>query len=167
MTGFFETLLRPDRDDDTECGEIARAANLLQIGEFQLLQLAYFSWYGEEMSEQESNATFQTYMIGGLVPPWARHYARQIIARDELGDLEDDNPKYHRYDSEYFHAVPLGARRLAVAVACLVLVVGGGILVGHLAPGGSTSILPPYFNEKELAPTGAGELGLPGDLRGS
>jgi hypothetical protein len=167
MTGFFETLLRPDRDDDAECGEIARAANLLQIGEFQLLQLAYFSWHGQEMSEQESNATFQTYMIGALVPPWARHYARQIIARAELGDLEDDSPQYHRYDSEYFRAVPLGARRLAVAVACLALVVGGGILVGHLASGGSTSVLPPYFDEKELTPARAEELDLTGGLRGS
>ncbi len=167
MSGFFETLIRPDQDDDSECGEIARAANLLQIGEFQLLQLAYFSWHGQEMGEQESNATFQTYMIGGLVPAWARHYARQIIARAELGDLEDVDPKYHRYDSEYFHAVPLGARRLAVAVACLVLVVGGGILVGHLAPPGSTSILPPYFDEKELTPAQAEELELHGDLRGS
>ena len=136
MTGFFETLIRPDRDDDSQCGEIARAANLLQIGEFQLLQLAYFAWHGQEMGERESNATFQTYMIEGHVPPWARHYARQIIAKAELGDLKDGDPGYHRYDSEYFQAMPLGARRLAVAVACLALVVGGGILVGHLAPTG-------------------------------
>ncbi len=167
MAGFFETLIRPDREDDPERNEIARAANLLQIGEFQLLQLAYFSWHGQEMGGPESDTIFQTYMIGGLVPPWARHYARQIIARDELGDLQDGDPKYHRYDSEYFQAVPLGARRLAVAVACIALVVGGGILVGHLSPGDSTSILPPYFNEKEIAPASAEELDLHGDLRGS
>lgn len=167
MTGFFETLIRPDKDDDSECSEIAQAANLLQIGEFQLLQLAYFSWHGQEMSEKESNATFRTYMIGALVPPWARHYARQIIAKAERGDLDDADPKFHRYDSEYFQAVPLGARRLATAIACLVLVVGGGILVGHLAPVDSTSILPPYFDEEELTPARAQDLDLPGDLRGS
>jgi len=166
MTGFFETLLRPDRDDDSECSEIAQAANLLQIGEFQLLQLAYFSWHGQEMSEEQSNATFQTYMIGGQVPPWARHYARQIIYKAEGGNLEDADPKFHRYDSEYFQAVPLGARRLAVAVTCLALVVGGGILVGHLAPVDTSQILPPYFDENELKPH-AEDLDLNGGLRGS
>ncbi len=167
MTGFFETLIRPDKDDDSDCNEIAQAANLLQIGEFQLLQLAYFSWHGQEMSEEESNVTFQTYMIGALVPPWARHYARQIIARAERGDLEDSDPKFHRYDSEYFTAVPLGARRLAVAVTCLVVVVGGGLLVGHLAPAVSTSILPPYFDEEELTPGRDQDLELNGGIRGS
>ena len=42
MGGFFHTLIKPDHDDDPEQGVIAEAANILQIGEFQLLQLAYF-----------------------------------------------------------------------------------------------------------------------------
>ena len=45
MKKFIRTLLRPDREE-TNLGadEIARAANILQIGEFQLLQLAYKDW---------------------------------------------------------------------------------------------------------------------------
>ena len=41
MTGFFQTLIQPDREEHPERALIARAANLLQVGEFQLLQLAY------------------------------------------------------------------------------------------------------------------------------
>ena len=40
---FFKALLRPDREEleSKEKAVISAAANLLQIGEFQLLQLAY------------------------------------------------------------------------------------------------------------------------------
>ncbi len=170
MTGFFQTLLRPDREDEPERAQVARAANLLQIGEFQLLQLAYFEWHGREMTEAESDNIFHLYMIEGQVTPWARHYARQIIAKDESGQLQDLSPGYHRYDSEYFRALPLGARRLGIAVACISFVVVGGILVGHLAPPAVTSVLPPYFNEDELRPAGTpetGEQSALGELRGS
>lgn len=162
MTGFFQTLLRPDREDEPERAEIARAANLLQIGEFQLLQLAYFEWHGREMAKGESDTIFRLYMIEGQVTPWARHYARRIIAEDARGELEDRNPAFHRYDSEYFRAVPLGVRRLGIAIACLSFVVVGGILVGHFAPRSVTSVLPPYFNENELRPAGSPARDLDG-----
>ena len=48
--------------------------------------------------------------------------------------------------------MPLGARRLALALCCIAFVMGGGLFVGHLAPVKVTSILPPYFSEQELAP---------------
>jgi len=40
---FFETLIHPDREEleNAERVLVCRAANVLQIGEFQLLQLAY------------------------------------------------------------------------------------------------------------------------------
>ena len=166
MTGFFQTLLRPDREDEPERAQVARAANLLQIGEFQLLQLAYFDWHGEEMSAAESDRVFQSYMIDGHVSPWARHYARRIIAQDESGELRDNDPSFHRYDSEYFRALPLGARRLAVAVMCISFVVVGGLAVGHFAPRSVTSVLPPYFEDNELRPADGGRPTV-SELRGS
>ena len=45
---LFETLIHPDREEHPERAEVARAANLLQIGEFQLLQLAYQDWFGTD-----------------------------------------------------------------------------------------------------------------------
>ena len=37
--------MKPDWDDDPKRSEIRYAANLLQIGEFQLIQLAYNIWF--------------------------------------------------------------------------------------------------------------------------
>jgi hypothetical protein len=161
MANLFQTLLRPDGEEDAERAEVAKAANLLQIGEFQLLQLAYFEWHGEELRGGLSDEIFQAYMVHSKVPAWARHYARRIHVLDELGSLDDNDPEYHRYDSEYYKAVPLGARRLAIAVICIAFVLGGAIFVGAVAPNSVTSILPPYFNENELMPA------KPSALRGS
>jgi len=152
MGGFFETMLHPDREDDPLRAEVVRAANLLQIGEFQLLQLAYKSWYAEEMPAPICDAIFHSYMLHSEVPAWARHYARRVIALAERDELDDNDPRYHVYDAEYYKALPLGARRLMVAVMCLAFVVVGGLAVGHFAPIKSTSLLPPYFDSKELAP---------------
>lgn len=151
MAGFFQTLLRPDREEDSDRAEVNKAANLLQIGEFQLLQLAYRAWHGEEMPEAESDAIFRSYMVLSRVPAWARHYARRVIELDEAGELDDSDPRYHRYDADYFKAMPLGVRRLVFALGCIAFVMGGGLFVGYLAPVKVTSILPPYFSEEELA----------------
>lgn len=161
MANLFQTLLRPDREEDPERAEVAKAANLLQIGEFQLLQLAYYEWHGQELRGRLSDEVFQAYMMYSRVPAWARHYARRISLLAELGGLDDNDPAYHRYDSEYYRALPLGARRLAVAVFCIAFVLCGALFVSAVAPQTVTSILPPYFNEKELVPA------KPGDLRGS
>ena len=41
MRGLLKTIIKPDWDDNPKRSEILNAANLLQIGEFQLIQLAY------------------------------------------------------------------------------------------------------------------------------
>ena len=49
MKDFIQTMIKPDWDDNPKKEEILFAANLLEIGEFQLLQLAYKDWYNEEL----------------------------------------------------------------------------------------------------------------------
>lgn len=152
MAGFFKTLLRPDREEDPLRAEVAKAANLLQIGEFQLLQLAYLAWYGEEMPEAANDPIFRTYMLEEQVPAWARHYARRVIELDDLDDLDDRDPRYHRYDTDYFKALPLGARRLALAVCYLAFFMVGALAVGYVAPVEVTSFHPPFFSVQQLSP---------------
>jgi len=53
MNGFLKTLAKPDWDDNPKRSEILNAANLLQIGEFQLVQLAYKVWYGKDLPEDK------------------------------------------------------------------------------------------------------------------
>ena len=71
MAGLFQTLLRPDREEDSDRAEVAKAANLLQTGEFQLLQLAYYAWHGAEMPEAANDTIFRSYMLLSRVPAWA------------------------------------------------------------------------------------------------
>ena len=49
MKDFFQTLLKPDWDDNPKKSEILLAANKLEVGEFQFLQLAYKEWHGHEL----------------------------------------------------------------------------------------------------------------------
>lgn len=150
---LFSTLLRPDREENPERAEVARAANLLQIGEFQLLQLAWYEWHGDEMPAAVTDRLFADYMLHNQVPHWARHYARRIIGLDAAGLLDDDAPHYHRYDVEQGRPVSPGVRRFAIAATIVVVCVFGGLWTAHLATydaGRSLSELPPYFNEKQL-----------------
>ena len=55
MSGLLKTLIKPDWDDDPKRSEILNVANLLQIGEFQLIQLAYKVWFREDLPENKIN----------------------------------------------------------------------------------------------------------------
>ena len=154
MMKFIRTLLRPDREEtDPETAEVAQAANILQVGEFQLLQLAYKDWYDEELPEALTDSLFADYMLRKRVPHWARHFARRILDWERRGLLDANNIDHHRYDRGYSSLAPGGVRRFCIATALLVIFVGGSLWVSHLAAGGrSTSFLPPYFNAAELVP---------------
>ena len=153
---LIQTLLKPDREE-LEMKErlvVISAANTLQVGEFQLLQLAYREWFDEDLPEALVARLFTAYMLRNEVPHWARHYARRIVELDALGTLDDQEPSYHRYDVDYRTNVPKGLQRFCVAVALVVLSIGGSILVANKLVGSSASVLPPYFDENELkAPT--------------
>ena len=61
MNGLVKTLIKPDWDDNPKRSQILHAANLLQIGEFQLIQLAYKVWYRKDLAEEKIN----TILLGG------------------------------------------------------------------------------------------------------
>lgn len=150
MLGLFKTLMRPDQEEDPALTIVARAANILQVGEFQLLQLAYYDWHGEELPSQECDAIFRLYMLQGQIPAWARNYARRIIEQAEEGRVDDGNPNYHRYDHNYVTHVPKGVRHFCIASMCLAFFLVSGLLVGALSGSEATSILPPYFEPEHL-----------------
>jgi len=154
MAGLLETLLRPDREENPEKAEVARAANILQVGEFQFLQLAYHAWHETELPEVMIDRLFADYMIHDDVPHWARHYARRILDLDARGQLDWRDPRYHRYDPDYAAPVPRGVRRFCIASLVVFGFLGGGMLFSHYAARDATSILPPYFEENELKPAG-------------
>ena len=101
MNDLLKTLIKPDWDDNPKRSEILHAANLLQIGEFQLIQLAYKIWYNEDLPEEKINKIFNEYMITGIIPIWVTYYARDILKLDRANVLDSHNVKYHVYDHEF------------------------------------------------------------------
>lgn len=151
---FFKALLRPDSEEaeNAEHAVIAKAANLLQVGEFQFLQLAYREWFGDDLPESAMNPLFKSYMMYGEMPFWARQYARQIIQLDDAGGLNDVDPWYHRYDYEYSVRPPRDARGLYFALGLAVMLLGGGIVISKFEAAPNTSMFPPNLSETEPRP---------------
>ena len=76
---FLRTLLQPVYEELPERALVGNAANILQIGEFQLLQLAYFEWFEQKMPEATTHRIFQAYMVKSDVPPWAHSPAKWLM----------------------------------------------------------------------------------------
>lgn len=149
---FFETLIRPDREENPERAEVGRAANLLQVGEFQFLQLAYYEWHGQDLPEALVDQLFTAYMVNDQVPHWARNYARRILDLDSRGSLDDMDPFYHRYDVDPSTPVTPGVRNFLIAASVIAAFLGGGLLISLYASGDGLSVLPPYFEKEDLMP---------------
>lgn len=149
---LFKVLLRPDREEaqNPDRALVIHAANLLQIGEFQLLQLGYRHWHGQDMPDSLVDGVFADYMLRNRVPLWARHYARTIARLAERGELDDQDPNYHRYDREQYTNIPQGMRSFVVLTSLVIGFMGGIIVLAHVAAGGSLSVLPPYFETEEV-----------------
>ena len=101
MNGLLKTLVKPDWDDNPKRSEILNAANLLEVGEFQLIQLAYKVWYKKDLPEDKINKIFSEYMVNGIIPIWVIYYARDIIKLDKAKVLNSYEEKYHVYDHEF------------------------------------------------------------------
>ena len=101
MNGLLKTLVKPDWDDNPKRSEILHAANLLQIGEFQLIQLAYKVWYKKDLPEEKIDKIFSEYMVNGIIPIWATYYAQDIIKMEKANVLNGYDEKYHVYDHEF------------------------------------------------------------------
>ena len=101
MKDFLHTLIKPDWDNNPKRSEILDAANLLQIGEFQLIQLAYKVWHNEDLPENKINKIFNEYMITGIIPIWVTYYAKDIMKLDKVNKLNTYDEKYHVYDHEF------------------------------------------------------------------
>ena len=106
MNGLLKTLVKPDWDDNPKRSEILHAANLLHVGEFQLIQLAYKVWYNEELPEDKISKIFSEYMVRGIIPIWVAYYAKDIIKLDTSKKLNSHDNKYHIYDHEFGEHIP-------------------------------------------------------------
>ena len=151
---LFDVFLRPDLERDSDRAAISHAANLLEVGEFQLLQLAFYQWHGREMQCTEKEILFRSVFLEKYTPGFLRHYARNILIREEIGELRASDEAYHRYDPPMLGGILTNSMGQFVCIAALLF----GVLVGSLAlaavtvniGGACTNFLPPCFTLQDL-----------------
>ena len=157
MNGLLKTLIKPDWDDNPKRSEVIQAANLIQIGEFQLIQLAYKTWYKEDLPEDKINNIFNEYMVTGIIPVWATYYAKDIIKLDKADVLDSCNEKYHIYDHEfgrYIYDEQQRKRRgvLYATIIALVFVASHYMAINYVGDEESASFYPPYIEKRVVYP---------------
>ena len=155
MNGLLKTLVKPDWDDNPKRSEILHAANLLQIGEFQLIQLAYKVWYKENLPEKKINNIFSEYMITEIIPIWVTYYARDIIKMEHANVLNSYDEKYHVYDhefGEYIHDSKQRKKRgIFYTMIIAIVFIGSHYMAANYIeePAG---LFPPYVEKKIAFP---------------
>ena len=157
MNGLLKTLIKPDWDDNPKRSEILHAANLLQIGEFQLIQLAYKAWYYEDLPEDRINKIFSEYMVTGIIPIWVTFYAQDILKMSEANVLDSYNEKYHVYDHEfgaYIYDNKQRRRRgvLYATIIAIVFISTHYMAINYVENEESASFYPPYIEKRIVYP---------------
>jgi hypothetical protein len=155
VNGLVKTLIKPDWDDNPKRSEILHAANLLHIGEFQLIQLAYKVWYKQDLPEEKINKIFSYYMISGIIPIWVTYYARDIIKMENANVLNSYAEKYHVYDHEFGEYLQDDQKRKKRGIFYAIIV--GIVFIGtHYMAANYTEepagFFPPYVEKKVVFP---------------
>jgi hypothetical protein len=155
MSNLIKTLLKPDWDESPKRSEIIEAANLIQIGEFQLIQLAYKTWYKENLPEDKINHLFNEYMVTGVIPIWVTCYAKDIIKLDKAKALDSYNEKYHIYDYEFGKNISDDKQRKSRGIFYTILI-GLVFVASHYMALNSVDepagFYPPYIEKKIIYP---------------
>ena len=157
MNGLVKTLVKPDWDDNPKRSEILHAANLLQIGEFQLIQLAYKTWYNKDLPEEKISKIFSEYMISGIIPIWVTYYARDIIKMENAKVLNAYEEKYHVYDHEFGSYISNDKQRkrrgIFYAIIIGIAFIGSHYMaINYVDIEKSASFYPPYVEKKVVYP---------------
>ena len=155
MNGLLKTLVKPDWDDNPKRSEIIHAANLLQIGEFQLIQLAYKGWYKKELPEDKINKIFSEYMVSGIIPIWVTYYAIDILKMENAKVLNCHDEKYHIYDHEFGSYIRDEKQRRTRGIFYAIIIAFVFIASHYMAANYSeepAGFYPPYVEKKVVYP---------------
>ena len=81
-------LARPQAAATEDVRVVVSAAELLQIGEFRLFELAHLRRFGREADHKALEPSFVRYMFEQRAPGWVLHFARAVLARQRQGRLD-------------------------------------------------------------------------------
>ena len=157
MDGLLKTLIKPDWDDNPKRSEILHASNLLHVGEFQLIQLAYKVWFKEDLPEDKINKIFEEYMIRGIIPIWVTYYAKDIVKLDNANVLNSYDEKYHVYDHEFGKYISTEKQRkrrgiFYALIIGMVFIASHYMAINYVADEGSAGFYPPYVEKRVVYP---------------
>ena len=157
MNGLVKTLIKPDWDDNPKRSEILHASNLLHVGEFQLIQLAYKAWYNEDLPEDKINKIFSEYMVTGIIPIWVTHYAQDILKLSKANVLDSFNNKYHVYDHEFGKYISTEKQRkrrgiFYAIIIGIVFIASHYMAINYVEDEGSAGFYPPYVEKRVVYP---------------
>jgi len=157
MNKLLKTLIKPDWDDNPKRSEVLNAANLLQIGEFQLIQLAYKVWYQSELPEEKINKIFGEYMVNNIIPIWVTYYAQDIIKLSDANVLNNYDEKYHIYDHEFGEYIYDNKQRrrrgvLYATIIAFVFIVSHYMAINYVGDNESAGFYPPYIEKRVIYP---------------
>ena len=85
---MYAPLTRQHQDTPPDVQAVLDAAWALRVGEFDLFRLAYRRWFGRSEEEKDLERIFVRYMFHQRVPPWVRHFCRQVLDEAAAGTLE-------------------------------------------------------------------------------
>jgi len=152
LKGLWRALAHPEEDVHPDRILLADAANLLQIGEFQLLQLAGRQWLGRDLTPEEIDRWFRRLVYRDEVPQWARVYAREILRLDRDGKLNPDRVEYHHYDSRGGRQLQASGRNFLLIAAGTVGLMLVLLLVATRMVTNPVSMLPPFMDQDDDRP---------------
>lgn len=73
--------MRPESPRETF---ICDAAARLDVSECAVLDLAHRWWFGRAPSSETFERVISAYLRRGEVPPWARHFAREVLRAEAI-----------------------------------------------------------------------------------
>ncbi len=83
---------------------VIRAANLLEVNELQLFDLAHRFWHHHSADPRQIYAVFTNYLNTKIAPPWVVHFSRSVLRAYNTGTFEPvDFGIYPTYEK-----IPLG-----------------------------------------------------------
>jgi len=118
--------------DNEDTRAVIQAADALSLREFDLFRLAYSRWHGHDATEKYIETTFAAYMFQERVPPWVRHFCRDVLTRQSLNRLDPVELGANRYRRR--DKVPRVGRLFLAIAGILMLIVYLSILNTSLGP---------------------------------
>lgn len=90
-------MAQRDRTGVQDGRAVTTAAEALHIREYDLFRLAFARWWGREPDPAWIEKVFVAYMFHQSVPPWVRHFARDVLHRERAGTLDAEALGAARY----------------------------------------------------------------------